>query len=240
MAHSLQLPQVKLSFRKPLPEATLLMTAGGNPPENKWFLKIAKSFPAVWCIDSGIHICRQTTITPERIIGDGDSANPEAWAWGKSLGVPVEVYPEDKDYTDLQLALLRAKEMYGTATAIVSGVWGGRFDHAFSNIQSLAGWEALGVKGIAADESEVLFFLSGQDTGRIQAEVMPDIISLISLSNCCLGVTIDGVRWPLQKAELQRNLPYAISNQPLADCQEVSVLVEEGLLGVYLQWKREK
>ena len=67
------------------------------------------------------------------------------------------------------------------------------------NIQSLAGLETLGVKGIAADESEVMFFLSDQDTVRIKAEVMPDIISLVSLANYCLGVTIDGVRWPLKK-----------------------------------------
>jgi thiamine pyrophosphokinase len=235
MGYIIKLPQAELTFRKPLPETTLLMNAGGRPPDTNWFLKLAKGFP-LWCIDSGIHICRQTGLTPERIIGDGDSACPEAWAWGKSLGVPVEVYPEDKDYTDLQLALRRAKEIHGTATVIVSGVWGGRFDHAFSNIQSLAGWETLGIKGIATDESETMFFLSDQDRVRIRSEVMPDIISLISLSNSCLGVTIDGVRWPLEKANLQRSLPYAISNQPLGDCKEVSVSVSEGLLGVYLQW----
>ncbi|SDF17725.1 thiamine diphosphokinase [Sporomusa acidovorans] len=235
MGHSLTLPQVTLLFANLLPAATLLMTAGGRPPANKWFVKIAKGLP-VWCIDSGIQICRQTAIAPERIIGDGDSASPEAWDWGKSLGVPVEVYPVDKDYTDLQLALLRTKEIFSTATVIVSGVWGGRFDHAFSNIQSLAGWESPGFKGIAADESEVLFFLSGQDAVRINAAIMPDIVSLISLSTCCLGVTIGGVRWPLEKATLKRDLPYAISNQPVSGCREVSVSVEQGLLGVYLQW----
>ncbi|WP_371379160.1 thiamine diphosphokinase [Sporomusa aerivorans] len=239
MGYSLKLPQTELMFKKPLPAATLVMTAGGRPPESEWFLQLANGLP-LWCIDSGIHICRQAGLTPDRIIGDGDSASPEAWAWGKSLGVPVEVYPKDKDYTDFQLALYRAKEMHGTATAIVSGIWGGRFDHAFSNIQSLAGWEALGIKGIAADESEVLFFLSDQDTVRIKAEVMPDIISLLSLSDCCSDVTIAGVRWPLQKAQLQRSLPYAISNQPLADCREVSVSVTKGLLAVYLQWYRDK
>lgn len=239
MVHSLKLPQVELIFKKPLPETTLLMTAGGRPPENKWFVRLSEGFP-VWCIDSGIHICRRASIKPERIIGDGDSASPKAWAWGKSLAVPVEIYPEDKDYTDLQLALLRAKEIYGTTTVIISGVWGGRFDHAFSNIQSLAGFEVLGNKGVAADETEVLFFLSGHDKVRIKATIMPDIVSLISLSNRCLGVTIDGVRWPLQNAELKRNLPYAISNQPLADGQEVSVAVDDGLLGVYLQCKRDK
>jgi len=235
MEYSVTLPQVTLSFAKPLPATTLLMTAGGRPPANAWFLKIAKELP-VWCIDSGIHICRKTGILPERIIGDGDSASPEVWDWGKSLGVPVEVYAVDKDYTDLQLALLRTKELFSTATVIVSGVWGGRFDHAFSNVQSLAGWESPGFTGIAADESEVLFFLSGQNNVRISAALMPEIVSLISLSTCCLGVTIDGVRWPLAKATLKRDLPYTISNQPLDDFREISVSIEEGLLGIYLQW----
>ena len=83
--HSLKLPQVELTFRRPLPETTLLMTAGGRPPENKWLLKIAKGLP-VWCIDSGIHICRQTDITPERIIGDGDSASPGSVGLGRESG----------------------------------------------------------------------------------------------------------------------------------------------------------
>jgi thiamine pyrophosphokinase len=235
--HSLFLPQATLRFEKGLPAPTLLLTAGGKPPAADWFLPLAAILP-VWCVDSGIQICRQTGIQPARIIGDGDSARPEDWAWGQSLGVPVEIYPADKDYTDLQLALQRAVNLYGRATVIVSGVWGGRFDHAFANIQSLAGWEALGVKGIAADEAEVLFFLSERDAVTLAAEVMPDVISLLSFSEYCRGVTVNGVRWPLQNAELRRHLPYAVSNQPASDCREVSVSVTEGLLGVYLQWRR--
>ncbi len=236
MGHSVKLPQAELTFRKQLPAATLVMTAGGRPPAKDWILQTAKDVP-LWCIDSGIHICRQTGLTPARIIGDGDSASPEAWNWGKGLGIPVEIHPADKDYTDFQLALLRAKSIYGPAVTVVTGVWGGRFDHAFSNIQSLAGWEELGGgKGIAADESEVMFFIAEQDAVTIKAEVKPDIISLLSLTDCCSGVTIEGVRWPLQKTELRRNLPYAISNQPLGDGREVSVSVASGLLGVYLQW----
>lgn len=239
MGHTVKLPQAELIFGKPLPAATLLLAAGGRPPAAEWFLQLAPQAP-LWCIDSGIHISRQAGITPARIIGDGDSASPEAWAWGKSLGVPVEAYPADKDHTDFQLALLRARAMYGPATAVVTGVWGGRFDHTFSNIQSLAGWEALGGKGIAADESEVMLFIAGQDTVRIKAEAKPAVVSLLSLSDCCLGVSIDGVRWPLQKTELRRDRPYAISNRPLAACQEVTVAVAAGLLGVYLQWPHDK
>jgi len=236
MNNILVLPQVRFSFGKALPQPQVLLIAGGRPPHSEWLAQAASGV-SVWCVDSGIDICQANGIVPQRLIGDGDSASSKGWAWGNTLEIPVEIYPPEKNLTDLQLALQRVGLEYRQATVVVTGVWGGRFDHTFSNIYSLLGCEEFGVRGCcAADETEVLVMLKGSDTVRIQTTSKPDVVSLLPLSPYCSGVFIDGVHWPLSGVNLQNTLPYAVSNRPTDFGPEMTVAVEAGWLGVYLCW----
>lgn len=236
MNNLLVLPQLRCSFEKELPDSQILLVAGGRKPSSKWLAKAAAQIP-VWCIDSGIDICYANNVIPERIIGDGDSATSQGWAWGNQLGVPVEVYPPEKNLTDLQLALQTVGLMHGQATVIVTGVWGGRFDHAFSNVYSLKGCENYGIRGCcAADEKEVLLLLKGKDSVRIETATCPEVISLLPLAPQCSGVFINGVHWPLADVELCDTLPYAVSNRPNQSGTEITVTIESGWLGIYLCW----
>lgn len=229
------LPQVRFSLAGPLPPNTVMLVAGGRPPQRRWLTQAAAAVP-VWCVDSGVDACLACGVVPERIIGDGDSATSAGWAWGMALGVPVEIHHPDKNLTDLQLALQRAGDIYGRTTVILTGAWGGRFDHAFSNVFSLLGSEAYGVeRGCAADETEVMLILKGPDAVTIHTKRPPAVISLLPLSAICTGVHIDGVRWPLHETRLRQGWPYAISNRPGKD-ETVTVAVESGRLGVYLCW----
>ncbi len=235
MGNDIVLPQVRFSFAGPLPESRILLVAGGRPPERRWLARAAAGGP-LWCVDSGIDACRAGGVLPERIIGDGDSASSAGWNWGMSLGVPVEVHNPDKDLTDLQLALKRAGSIYGQATVILTGVWGGRFDHAFSNIFSLLGSEVSGGgRCCAADETEVMLILKGTDAVAVRPAEPPAVISLLPLSAECTGVAIEGVRWPLRETKLKQGWPYAVSNRPVP-AETVHIAVSGGWLGVYLCW----
>jgi thiamine pyrophosphokinase len=236
MKNLLILPQLRCSFEKELPDAKILLVAGGRQPAPEWLMQAAVQFP-VWCVDSGIDICHENHIIPERLIGDGDSATAQGWAWGNQLEIPMEVYPPEKNLTDLQLALQTIGYVYGDAAVIVTGVWGGRFDHTFSNIYSLKGCEGSGVRGcIAADEREVLILLKGKDSVRIETVSCPEAVSLLPLSAECSGVFIDGVHWPLANATLYDTLPYSISNRPNQSGAKITVSLEAGWLGIYLCW----
>lgn len=237
MKNLLILPQLRCVFERELPHSQLLLVAGGRRPASEWLIQAAAHFP-VWCVDSGIDSCHTYNVIPERLIGDGDSATSQGWAWGKRLGIPVEVYTPEKNLTDLQLALQTAGSMYGQAMVVVTGVWGGRFDHAFSNIYSLKGCEDFGIRGCcAADEKEVLILIKGKDSVRIETATCPEVVSLLPLSTKCSGVFIDGVRWPLADVELYDTLPYAISNRPNESGTEITVAIETGWLGIYLCWE---
>lgn len=238
MNKGLILPQLQCYFESNLPERQVVLVAGGRAPEAKWLQQVAQG-RSLWCVDHGIDVCQKNNLIPERLIGDGDSASSQGWSWGNHLGIPVEVYPKEKNLTDLQLALQRVGEEYGEATVIVTGVWGGRFDHAFSNIFSLKGSEEFGIRGCcAADEKEVLILLKGKDSIRIEFITPPEVVSLLPLSTKCSGVHIDGVHWPLGDVVLHNALPYAISNEPKEGATGITVSAQTGWLGVYLCWNQ--
>jgi thiamine pyrophosphokinase len=237
MNNLLVLPQLRCSFEKELPESKVLLVAGGRKPNSEWLVQAATQ-STVWCVDSGIDSCQASQVIPQRLIGDGDSATSQGWAWATGLGIPVDTYSPEKNLTDLQLALQTVGQVYGQATVVVTGVWGGRFDHAFSNIYSLKGCEEFGVRGCcAADEKEVLILLKGKDSVCIETAAAPQVISLLPLSSHCSGVCIDGVHWPLADVTLQDTLPYAISNRPTEVGTEIKVAIETGWLGIYLCWE---
>jgi len=236
MNKSLILPQLRCYFECDLPETQVILVAGGRAPQPEWLRQVSEGH-SVWGVDRGIDICQVSNLIPERLIGDGDSATSRGWTWGNSFDIPVEVHPKEKNLTDLQLALQAVGLVYGQATVVVTGVWGGRFDHAFSNIFSLKGSEEFGVRGCcAADEKEVLILLKGKDSVRIEFFNKPEIVSLLPLSAQCSGVFINDVHWPLANVELYNTLPYAISNHPNERATNITVAIERGWMGVYLCW----
>ncbi|MPM85511.1 hypothetical protein SDC9_132592 [bioreactor metagenome] len=67
----------------------------------------------------------------------------------------------------------------------------------------------------------------------------PKAVSLLSFSEECAGVSIAGVRWPLDGVALSRGFPYAISNR-LGDGLAARVSCESGRLGFYWLWDERR
>ena len=223
----LSLPQVKATFDCEI-DAHRLVVLGGRAPDPFW-LRSAADGRIVWAADHGAEACRIAGLTPDRALGDFDSISKETMEWLKRLGVKTERFPADKDQTDFQLCL-RAGE-----AALVTGCWGGRFDHAFVNVFS-ALWNGpnLSVRAFA-DESEILIPIAGKAALDLEFQTLPMALSLLPLSGICRGVDIHGTKWELDGAELSQSCPCAISN--IAARSRVSVRVEQGILGVYCFFK---
>jgi thiamine pyrophosphokinase len=160
-------------------------------------------------------------------LGDFDSIGEEGGAWLERLGVETQRYPADKDYTDFQLCLRQIK-----GDLLVTGCWGGRFDHSFANVFSILWGREWGANVRAfADESEVLIPLAGEETLTLAFRARPLVLSLLPLDARCEGVTLHGTQWELNGAELLLARPYAVSNVPVED--RVTVKIEKGSVGVY-------
>ena len=132
----LQLPQLCLQGALSCFQQACLLVVGGRAPEVEWLRKASEG-RIVWAVDHGLDACLAAGIVPQRLIGDGDSAAPAAWHFAEKKGIPIEKFPPEKDDTDTQLALRIAKEA-GFPAAIVTGAFGGRFDHALSTVMSCA------------------------------------------------------------------------------------------------------
>lgn len=222
------LPQCTAEITAFEQQETCFVTAGGRRPDLNWLQKAAAGY-TVYCADAGGAYCLEAGIMPQRLYGDGDSAGAEVYKKLAAQGTNIFQYPPAKDDTDLQLVLQQCTG----CNLIVSGIWGGRFDHLYSNVFSLLGYKAKhGCQVIMADEQEVMLLLQDSESVHVSIDKLQNVkaVSLLPLSNE-VQVNIAGVRWPLQQAQLQLLYPYAISNEPLGDftCDCLA-----GAVGLYL------
>ena len=232
----IEFPQCKVDFLQMQAEPVVLV-AGGRAPSTGWLGKTACLRP-VWAIDRGVDICREAGVVPAMLIGDADSGSATAWQWAKAEKNVVTVkHPVDKDATDLQLALQELSIRHPGAMALLTGGWGGRFDHAYSNIFSLLEAEIWGVcPGGLIDDAEALFFVFPGQNLAIEFSDSPKALSLLPLTPVCSQICFWGVHWPLTDAVLKMNSPAGISNRLAKESTKVEVSICQGILGVYCCW----
>ena len=174
--------------------------------------------------DGGADHCREMGIVPTIIIGDLDSLSTAETAHWEALGVQIIRHNPDKDETDLELALLHAQEL-GQEEALVLGAFGGRWDQTFANLM-LPAYASLEDLHITFWDNGTWVYLV-----RHQREITGhagQTISLIPLKGDVVGVSTEGLEWPLRDETLKFGASRGVSNQ-LKGAQ-ATVRVREGLL----------
>lgn len=224
---SLRLPQCEI-FSATESAQEILFVTGGRFPNVDW-LRIVADGRKIFCVDKGIEICRACEIVPNFLIGDLDSAEISSVDWARSKNVPVEIYPADKDLTDTQLALNRSTEIFGEHVALLTGCFGGRFDHLYGTLFTCASSDK---KFFLADEREIIFFIKGDESVAVNLFCEPLAVSLLPMTEICAEVTTKNLHWELDGATLTQNFPNAISNR--VDAENFSVSVKRGTLAIYL------
>lgn len=234
MIDSIIFPQVALKLAAPINELPRLLITGGRPPATNWLRQMARTVRhgEVWAADHGVDACRAAGMLPDKLLGDGDSAGIDSWRWAEAAGVPTKKFPVAKDLTDTQLAIEGLAQM-GAPYIIVTGAFGGRFDHAYSTIYSAA---HAAVPCALIDEQEAIFFVRSGEGITIAPTARPKAISLLPITADCYGVTTENLRWELTGAMLKSSFPNAVSNELIADATEFSITIECGILAVYLYW----
>lgn len=108
--------------------------------------KIDFSDGFVICADGGYAHAKALGIVPDLWLGDGDSLfEPDVAAKEKIT------FPEKKDYTDTDLAVMTALER-GYTDIVMLGALGGRLDHEFSHFCLLKKILNAGGRGVLLDE----------------------------------------------------------------------------------------
>ena len=197
------------------------------------------------CLDGGYDIAVEQHIRPNVLMGDLDSmaTNPDtirslfAASSDRENALRIMQYPTDKDFTDLELALRNVDSREYPEILIIGGI-GGRLDQTAVNLQLVARYtagydERAGAKGFRViemlDGRNRCFVICGNAPGFCTIPARPDsYLSLLPMSERCTGVTLSGVRYPLEKATLHRGASLAISNEITEDVAELSIM--EGAL----------
>ena len=159
----------------------------------------------VICADKGYDYAIKYGFSPNILIGDLDSINKS-----ENYSCEVITFPKEKDDTDTMLAIKFALKKHFDEI-IIFGALGGRFDHTYANLQSLAYiCENNAIGKIISDEE----FISIIPPSTITIEQdKTKSLSLFSYSKKCEGLSISGVKYPIKNCEITNNFPIGISNE---------------------------
>lgn len=237
------LPEVDIYLKdNSLPERKTLFVLGGRPADSAWLRTFCgDNLPEIWAVDSGVDLCRKSGLAPSLLIGDMDSASDESVRWAKSCGAEENRHSPNKDLTDFQLAIMLSSIRNSSAPTVLSACscFGGRFDHLFSILNTFASEgsiDSIKLSRCLMDEREGIFLLYSNESASLHFKKVPQVISLLPISEICREVSLDGVRWPLNKESLKRELPWTISNRIKAESDGdniVNVRCKEGIVGLY-------
>jgi thiamine pyrophosphokinase len=201
--------------------ARTIIFANGELPNIERARALVRADDYVICADGGTHHALALGITPHLIIGDMDSVTKAVVQRLKKADVPIELYPRNKNETDLELALNRAVEKSPSSILII-GALGGRLDQTLGNISLLSDSRLATLDCRLDDGVEEVFFCL--DSSRVKGR-RGDIVSLIPWNGAVKGISTNGLRWPLNNETLYPEKTRGISNEMLEAVAEVSIEV---------------
>lgn len=164
--------------------------------------------------DGGYAYLEKEDITPDILIGDFDSLGkiPEC----KEV---IKLNPI-KDITDMDAAVKTGLER-GYNEFHLYGACGGRIDHTLANIQLIASLSQKNIKAFIHDGNTVITAVHNSSI-RFDSEYN-GYISVFSHSDKCEGVTLKGLKYTLENAELKNSFPLGVSNEFIGTESEITV-----------------
>ena len=193
--------------------STIIVLAGGDSPRP---LPDLPSPDAVIAADSGLALAAPLGLIPDLVIGDMDSVPLELLADAEAAGATVERYPQDKDATDLELALDAAR-VEGATSIIVVGGGGGRLDHLLANAALIGATRYPPIEWYVDDYRISVVTRTHDIVGTAG-----DLVTLLALGGPAT-VTAQGLRWALEDEGLMPGSTRGVSNELVDETATVRV-----------------
>jgi thiamine pyrophosphokinase len=169
--------------------------------------------------DSGVHLAQALGRSPNVVVGDMDSVDPERLEQAVHAGAELRRHPVDKESTDLELAL-EVVLADGVDAVTVVGSDAGRFDHLLGGVLTLASARFARMRIDAWLGGVHLWVVhdARQIVGRPGG-----IVSILPVGGPAQGVRTSGLRWPLYGELLEPGTSRGVSNEFLDEVAHVSV-----------------
>lgn len=197
----------------------IIIFANGELPDLKKIHALLCPDDYILCADGGTRHALALGLKPDLVIGDMDSVQKGHWQKLKTSGISIELFPGDKNETDLELAVNRAIEMKPRQIVIVAAL-GGRLDQTLGNLSLLTDVRLSTLDVRLDDGVEEIF--ACRDQAQIHGRG-GDIVSLIPWQGTVTGIQTQGLRWTLDNESLYPDRTRGISNEMTGDTASVSI-----------------
>jgi thiamine pyrophosphokinase len=162
-------------------------------------------------VDGGAAWLESIGRTPDLLVGDLDSVDPQLVRRLEAESVPIERHPTEKDSSDCELALAAARSRGADEITVLGAIGGERLDHELANVLLLA----------ASPLGEQLQIVRGRtrlralrDGGELTIDAdVGTMVSLLPIGGTAEGVTTDGLRYPLRDEPLHPGSTRGLSNE---------------------------
>ncbi len=169
------------------------------------------NYDTVICADGGFAIAEKLGLKADILIGDYDS-----------MPLPqnrnVIRLPMEKDMTDSEAAIDLAFSKGYDDILVIGGI-GGRFDHTMGNIGILAKYCNTPATLAFGDDQNYIFMASPGEIIIPQNDYK--YLGLISYSPVTSGLTLKGVKYPLQSFDLKNSTSLGVSNEITGQAAEI-------------------
>lgn len=198
----------------------------GSPDTNVEEIKsLCTSDDFIVCADSGYSFAKKAGLTPNLIIGDFDSLKEEL-----PQNTEVVKLNTHKDDTDTEHCVMECIRR-GYKDFLLLGSIGGRTDHTFANIATLAFLSEYNYNGIARNNGEEIRILK---EGSYEMNDKKGLIFSVFPYGCeSVNVTYKGAEYMLNNKTLTYNVSRGISNVFVDDEAEITINRGRAILLTY-------
>lgn len=198
----------------------IVIFANGDLPDLEKARALLHDDDFIIAADGGTRHVLALGRTPNVIIGDLDSFNVERL----TLNVKIVQFPQDKNETDLELAIQHALTLNPEQVIILAAL-GGRLDQTLGNIALVSNVQRLTFNVRLDDGIEEDFFC--HDYVQINGAA-GDLVSLIPWQGEVAGIVTTNLKWALQNETLYPQKTRGISNEMIGDT--ATIQIKSGLL----------
>ena len=167
--------------------------------------------------DGGARHAEGLMLVVDTWVGDGDSIAADALDALASSGVTIRRASVAKDESDTELAVLEALTHDPAEIVIIGALGGIRFDHSLANVGLLAMPQLAGRAALLIDARTRIRLISAPDAagGAVRMPLpgrLGDSVSLLPVGEGVVGVTTEGLEYPLADEPLPPGPARGLSN----------------------------
>lgn len=203
----------------------IAIVCNGEINDYEWLLSELLQYDTIIAANGGSGHLQKIQLVAHILIGDQDSIEQPV-----HKDTMVISFPEDKDASDMELAINHAITLSPSEIDIFGGM-GGRYDHQFCNIMVLTNYRKLIT--IRTEQSNMQCISDGQTVEIIQKENAANIVTIMPVEKTA-EVTTCGLLYQMENEILERG-SRGLSNIMINN--SAAVMVHSGTVILFHSWE---